>query len=80
MLDLDSVDLGHGADDPVEMGRVAGEHGHIAHLFVTAHANQVDRAEKATRARNRLRESCERPWLVLQVHAQRRAERGRRMG
>ena len=64
----------------VEMCSVAGEHRHVAHLLVLAHADEVDRSEEPSRARDCSREGRERSWVVPQVHPKRRAERRGRMG
>ena len=79
VLDVEPFHLGHCSDDPVEMCAVAGKHRHVAHLLVSSDADQVDRSEEPARRGDRGCEGRERPWLVPQMHPERRAERGGRM-
>ena len=55
---------------------LAGVDRDVAHLLARLDADEVDRAEVAARVADRAREVGERAGPVVEVHAQRRAERG----
>ena len=74
-LDLDAVDAAHALDDPrhvVGVGRLDRD---VAHLGALVDAHEVDRAERASRVSDRLREARERPRRVGEPDADRGAER-----
>ena len=58
---------------------VGREHGHVAHLLPLLDADEVDRAEQPARIADRVGQPRKGARLVLEVDAQRRAERCRRM-
>ena len=80
VVDLDAVDLAHGLDDPLDMGRVAGLDGDVAHLGGAVDSDEVDRAEQAAGLADCRREPRERSGPVLETDPDRRAERRRRVG
>ncbi len=77
VLDLDSVHLPYGFEDPLDVRGVGREERHVAHLVATPDAHEVDRAEEAAGVADRLGERRERAGLVLEAHAHRGAERRR---
>jgi hypothetical protein len=79
VLDLDSFERADGVDDVRDLRLVGSEHGDVADLLASLDAHEVDRAEQAAGGSDRGRERCERARSVVQMDAQRRAERRRRM-
>ena len=81
----DAVDLDSGLgadrlDDPLEMDRVLGQHGNVAHLRVALDADEVDGVERAARLADRRRQLGERTRPVLELDADDGAERGGGVG
>ena len=77
VLDLDSIHLPYGFEDPLDVRGVSREERHVAHLVPAPDSHEVDRAEEAACVADRLGESRERARVVLEAHAHRGAERRR---
>jgi hypothetical protein len=79
VLDLDPVEGAHRLDDAGEVRFIVGEHGDVADLLAALDPDEVDRAEQAAGFGDRRRKPGERSRPVLQVDAERRAERRRQV-
>jgi hypothetical protein len=78
--DLDPVERLNGGDDPINMGHVLGERGHVPHLHAVLDTDKVDRVEQPVRLADRLRDARKRAWRVVEADAQGGAERSGGMG
>jgi hypothetical protein len=78
VLDLDAAQGVHGGDDAVDVVCARGVDGDIADFLTLLDPDEVDRAEAAARVADRPREVCERAGSVVEMDAERGAERGGR--